>query len=234
MPNTMETPATNYDHLSPTEAVQLQNRLREQIRLVPLEKPITTIGGADISFNKDSDIVYAGIVVLSYPDLIVQHYASVVTTTHFPYIPGLLGFREVPALLEVWNKLETKPDVLVLDGHGIAHPRRMGIASHFGVEAGVPTIGCAKSLLTGSYGPLPDVAFSTVPLLRHDEHIGDVLRTKPNCNPVYISPGHLITQTESTEIIKNCVWKYRIPEPTRHAHMLVNRVRLSYPNKGEG
>lgn len=221
----------DYDKLTPEAAVALQRQLRESIRLQPLEKPVHTIGGADISFNKYSDTVYAGIVVLSYPHLQVIHQATAIATATFPYVPGLLAFREVPALLEAWNKLEIKPDVLVLDGHGIAHPRRMGIAAHFGLVAGIPTIGCGKSRLTGRFDPPAEAVFATSELIDKNEIIGTVLRTKLKCNPVFISPGHKITMAESVEIIKKSTRKYRIPEPTRLAHLLVNQVRIKQKEK---
>lgn len=219
--------ANNYNNLLPEEAVALQKTLREQIHLSPLTKEPATIGGADISFNKYSETIYAGIVVFSYPQLQLIHKAAVITQVTFPYIPGLLAFREIPALLQVWNKLQIKPDVLVVDGHGIAHPRRMGIATHFGLVAQTPTIGCAKSLLTGKHAELPEEAGSTVPLISKEETIGMLLRTKRKVKPVYVSPGNLITMEESLHIIKTCTGKYRIPEPTRLAHNFVNEVRLS-------
>lgn len=219
----------DYNDLTPEAAIALQQQLKIQVELKPLPKEVTTIGGADISFNKFSDVVYAGIVVLSYPALEVLHRKAVIAKVTFPYIPGLLAFREVPALAEAWNELEIKPDVLVLDGHGIAHPRRMGIATHFGVVAQTPTIGCAKSILTGRYSDLGNNAFDTVPLISKKEIIGMVLRTRPKVKPVFVSPGNLITMQESLEIIKNCVVKYRIPTPTRLAHNYVNEVRV----KGE-
>ena len=218
---------TNYNEVTPAEAIAIQQELRDKIQLTPLNKTVTTIGGADISFNKYSDTVYAGIIVFSYPDLKPIAESTIVATTTFPYIPGLLGFREVPALLEAWNKLKTKPDVLVLDGQGIAHPRRMGIATHFGLVAQTPTIGCAKSLLTGKYNEPEEHPGATMPLEDKNEVIGTVLRTKRKCKPVYISPGHLVTMQESISIIINCVAGYRIPEPTRMAHLLVNRIRIA-------
>lgn len=216
----------NYNSLSPTEAVALQKELRQQIALIPLQHPVKTVAGADISFNKYSEIVYAGIVVLNYPDLQVIHTATAVATTKFPYIPGLLAFRELPALMEVWQKLEIKPDVLILDGHGIAHPRRMGIATHFGLVADTPTIGCAKSLLTGKYEEPGILPLATSPLMDKQEEIGKVLRTKNKCKPVYVSPGHKITMLESLDVIAQCIRKHRIPEPTRLAHLLVNKIRI--------
>lgn len=219
--------STNYNDISPAEAIAIQQELRDKIQLTPLMNPVKTIAGADISFNKYSDTVYAGIIVLSYPDMKPIDESTIVATTRFPYIPGLLGFREIPALVEAWNKLETKPDVLVLDGQGIAHPRRMGIATHFGLVAKTPTIGCAKSLLTGKYEEPEDAPGATSPLNDKGEIIGTVLRTKRKCKPVYISPGHLITLEESVDIAMKCITTYRIPEPTRLAHLLVNRVRTA-------
>lgn len=216
-----------YDRLSPSEAIALQQELRQKITLKPLEKPVSTIAGADISFNKYSTTVYAGIVVLSFPDLQVIDKASVTDTTEFPYIPGLLAFREVPALSKAWEKLSTKPDVLVLDGHGIAHPRRMGIATHFGVVMQTPTLGCAKSLLTGRFNEPDNEPGSYTDLVHQNEVIGKVLRTKKNCKPVFVSPGNLITMEESIDLILQCIRKYRIPEPTRLAHNYVNEVRTA-------
>ncbi len=218
--------AIDYNSISPAEAIALQQKLRDKIQLTPLGRPVSTIGGADISFNKYSEIVYAGIIVLSYPDLKPLAESTIVSSTKFPYIPGLLGFREVPALAEAWNKLSLKPDILMLDGQGIAHPRRMGIATHFGLITGISTIGCAKSLLTGKYEEPLDLSGATSALVDKGEVIGTVLRTKRKCKPVFISPGNLITLEESVDIVKNCVRTYRIPEPTRLAHLLVNRVRI--------
>ncbi len=221
----------DYNHLSPSEAVAIQNTLRQQITLKPLEKEPTTIAGADISFNKYSTTVYAGIVVLSFPELRVIDKASVIATTEFPYISGLLAFREVPALIQAWEQLAEKPDVLVLDGQGIAHPRRMGIAAHFGVLMQTPALGCAKSRLTGTFAEPPDTPGAYTDLIHQQETVGKVLRTKKKCNPVFVSPGHLITMDESIRIILQCVRQYRIPEPTRLAHHFVNEVRLNNREK---
>lgn len=218
---------SQYEGLSPKDAVALQQQLRSEIVLEPLPGPVRIIGGADISFNKYSEVIYAGIVLLRWPDLQVIHTESVVSRTRFPYIPGLLAFREVPALYEVWEKLPQKPDVLVLDGHGIAHPRRMGIAAHFGVVVKSPTIGCAKSLLTGRYEEPEDRPMAESPLMHQNELIGTVLRTKKRCLPVFVSPGYGITMAESVDLIRNCTGKYRIPEPTRLAHLFVNSVRTT-------
>ncbi|MGB4776694.1 MAG: deoxyribonuclease V [Daejeonella sp.] len=216
----------DYEKLSVAEAITYQHELRKRIQIVPLAKPIKIIGGADISFNKYSEIVYAGIIVLSYPDLKELERVTVISKTTFPYISGLLAFREVPALMEVWNKLKTKPDLLVLDGQGIAHRRRTGIATHFGLLADVPTIGCAKSRLFGDVTEPGNLPFAQTEILDKDEIIGIALRTKKNCKPILISPGHHVSIAQSVDIIKQCVGKYRIPEPTRRAHLLVNEARV--------
>ena len=199
--------------------------MREDIVLKPIEKPIKTIAGADISFNKYSTTVYAGIVVLSYPEMIVQSFSLVVSETTFPYIPGYLAFREVPPLMLAWQQLPEKPDLLLLDGQGITHPRKMGIASHFGVLNNLPTIGCAKSMLYGKFDELGMEAFSSEPIFNKGELLGYALRTKKQVQPVYVSPGNLITAEQSLEVMKNCMGKYRIPEPTRQAHEKVNLFR---------
>ena len=217
---------SNYESLTPARAIAYQHELRKQINITPLDKAIKVIAGADISFNKYSDIVYAGIVLLSYPDLKIIGQSTAISKTTFPYISGLLAFREVPALLDAWNKLTDKPDVLVLDGQGIAHERRLGIATHFGLITNTPTIGSAKSRLTGKYEEPGDEQFAQSPMYDKGELIGIALRSKKKCNPIYISPGNMVSMEQSVEIIKNCIRGYRIPEPTRQAHLLVNKIRI--------
>ncbi len=214
-----------YDQLTPAQAIELQKELRAQIRIEPLSKPVQTIAGADISFNKYEETVYAGIIVLSFPGLQELEKSTVISKTSFPYIPGLLSFREIPSLIKAWNQLKIKPDLLVLDGQGIAHPRRMGIATHFGLITDTSTMGCAKSLLTGKFELLPEAAGSESLIYDRDEVIGAALRTKNKVNPVFISPGHRINLDQSLEIIKQCITGYRIPDPTRKAHLLVNQIR---------
>ncbi len=218
--------------LSPTTAVALQKELRSQIVLQPLPTNIELVAGADVSFNKFSEVIYAGIVVLRLSDLTVVAKAGVVTTTKFPYIPGLLSFREAPALLEAWEKLDVRPDVLVLDGQGIAHPRRLGIASHVGLVLDLPTVGCAKTLFVGKYEEPGVVIGSRSVLMDKGEIIGTVLRTKNRVQPVFISPGHLSDVDSSADLLLRCVEgyaqgksKYRIPAPTRLAHLFVNALR---------
>ena len=221
---------TSHDwNVSAKEAIEIQNRLRQEVRLVPLKKEPALIGGADVSMNLYATEGYAGFVVLDRQHLTLQDHAVVKRTIPFPYIPGLLSFREIPMLLEVWNNLKTKPDVVIVDGLGIAHPRRLGIASHLGVLLDIPTIGCAKSVLIGNYKEPGNEPGSFTYL--HDPKdpnkiIGAALRTKKNVKPVFISPGHLIILEQSIDIVKQCVLKHRLPEPTRLAHNIVNEYRI--------
>lgn len=224
----------DYEQLTPAQAIAYQLELRKQIRIEPLEKDITTIAGADISFNKYSEIIYAGIVLFSYPDLKIIDNATAISRTSFPYISGLLAFREVPALLEAWDKLSIKPDLMVLDGQGIAHERRLGIATHFGLITNVPALGSAKSRLYGKDEEPANVPFATSPMYDKGELIGTTIRSKRNCNPIYVSPGHRINMEQSVAVIKNCIRGYRIPEPTRQAHLLVNKIRIADGDKPAG
>ena len=220
-----------YDHYSFEDATAYQIALARQLKFQPVGK-IETIAGADISFNKNSSTMYAGIVLLTYPDMVLKSFALANYETDFPYKPGFLGFKEVPALLKVWELIPNKPDIVVLDGNGILHPRRMGVASHFGILANQATIGCAKSLLYGQNHAPEKAKYSTTEIKSHGETLGFALRTKNNCAPVYISAGHLITQTQSIDIIKKCIGNYRIPEPTRLAHETVNNFRTGKLNAG--
>jgi len=216
----------NYDNISIAQATAIQNELRDKIILETQNTSVRTIAGADISHNKDTDVVYAGIVVLSYPEMVLQSYTLVIARTKFPYVPGFLGFREVPCLLQAWQLLPEKPDILVLDGHGITHQRGAGIASQFGIIANTATIGCAKNMLFGNYAPLGLEKFSRSPIMHNSQTLGYALRTKTGVKPVYISPGHKITVEDTLNIIKHCTGKYRIPEPTRIAHEKVNLFRV--------
>ena len=219
----------DYNKTTIAEAILIQEEFRKQLKFeVADDAPIQTIAGADISFNKNSNTLYAAIVILSYPQMALKSYALVTAETEFPYVSGFLGFREVPALLKAWELILEKPDLVVLDGQGILHPRRMGIASHFGVLTQTPTIGCAKSSLYGLYTE-PDVAKYSTSLITEKQtqtHIGYALRTKDHTKPVYVSPGYGFSLPKSLAIMKKCIGRYRIPEPTRIAHEIVNEFRL--------
>jgi deoxyribonuclease V len=221
-----------YEGLKIPEAKQIQEKLFQKLDLAERDLKINTIAGADISLNLYSTTIYAGIILLSFPDLKPLAYSLVKSETRFPYVPGYLAFREVPALVKVWEQMKQKPGVLVVDGHGIAHPRRLGIAAHFGTVTGQPSMGCAKKILFGTYKELKLKKGSYTPIMDKHEQIGFALRSKDNVAPVFISPGHLMGLNNSLEIIQQCLGKYRIPEPTRLAHELVNRFRKGELTEG--
>ena len=225
----------NYDDLTFSEAKLMQEEFRKKLKFdTPDHTQIKTIAGTDISYNKNSTLMYGVIVILSYPDMKLKSYSLVTSETLFPYKSGYLGFREVPTLLKAWEQINHKPDVVVLDGQGYLHPRRMGVASHFGVLTSHPTIGCAKTSLYGYYEEPSAVksASSSVFERNSNEHIGYALRTKNNTATVYISPGYGVTLKKSLEIMKACVNQYRIPEPTRIAHQIVNDFRIGKLKQG--
>jgi deoxyribonuclease V len=213
--------------MTPREAVELQKRMRAQVRVAPHRGRIETVAGADISFNKFSPVIYTGIVVLRLPSLEVVEEVGVVGETQFPYVPGLLSFREAPSVLEAWSKLKTEPDAVMFDGQGIAHPRRVGIASHVGLFLNRPTLGCAKSVLVGRHAELAEERGNWQPLIdpKNDETVGAALRTKTRVQPIYVSPGHLIDLAGAIELTLRSDGGYRQPEPTRRAHLLVNALR---------
>lgn len=219
-------------NLNPREARALQEQLRKELIIQPINKEIQYIGGADISFNKYEKTVYAGIIILDIQSLKAVAHGLAITEVHFPYIPGLLSFREIPALLEAWNILELKPDVMMIDGHGLAHPRRMGIASHFGLLTHSPSLGVAKKKLVGHYTEPTAQAGNFTPLEHEGETIGYVYRTKKNVKPVFVSPGHLLDLDNALHFCQQCTGRYRIPEPTRQAHILVNKLRRSELSPG--
>lgn len=212
-------------NLSPKEAIALQKELREHVKLTPLPASVTRIGGADVSINRFAKEGFGGFVTLSYPALELLDHSVTKSIIPFPYIPGLLSFREIPMLLQAWENLSIKPEVLIVDGIGIAHPRRLGIASHLGLLLNLPTIGCAKRVLVGTYEEPENRRGAYTYLTDKDETVGAVLRTKINVKPVFVSPGHLITLEESIELVLSSNVRHRLPEPTRLAHNTVNEYR---------
>ncbi|QNL49609.1 endonuclease V [Olivibacter sp. SDN3] len=221
-----------YDTLNIPQATLVQNELRRNLNIAPIKKVIKTIAGADISLNRFSNVIYAGIVVLDYETLLPIGYSMVESETNFPYVPGYLAFREVPALVKVIDQLPVKPDVIMVDGHGIAHPRRMGIAAHLGAVCGIPTLGCAKKKLYGKYIEPELLKGSYTSLHTKDETIGYVLRSKNNVKPVFISPGNNMDLSDSLNIAHHCTLKHRLPEPTRRAHEFVNLFRTGRISSG--
>lgn len=211
--------------LAPAEAIHLQEELRTLIYPTGDPGEISLVAGTDASYSRGSNEIYAVVVVLRYPDLTVIERVSACSVTSFPYIPGLLTFREGPALIEAFQRLESEPDVILFDGQGIAHPRGLGIASHIGVLLDRPTIGIAKSLLVGTArdpGPEPG---STSPILHDGETIGMAVRTKRRTKPIYVSVGHKIDLLRAVDLVLTTTRGYKLPEPTRQAHLFANAVR---------
>lgn len=212
--------------LTPKQAVALQRELRE--RLVPHPPPglkVERVAGADISMSRGDVMAYGGFVVLDAETLAPVERASSAVRLTFPYVPGLLSFRELPVLSEAWTRLDMRPDVIIFDGQGTAHPRRFGLACHGGLLFGVPSIGCAKSLLVGRHGPLGEERGSVADILHDGEVVGRAVRTRRNVLPVYVSPGHLMDLPTAVDLVLRMTSRYREPETTRHAHRLVNEVR---------
>ncbi len=211
--------------LAPKQAIRLQKQLAGEICLEPLQKKVKLVAGADMAFNKKEDRCLAGVIVWDIQQKQIVEQAMAWRPVRFPYVPGLLSFREIPAVLAAIRKLKRVPDVFMFDGHGLAHPRRIGLASHAGLLLDYPSIGCAKSRLCGKHRQ-PSLKRGSVAALRDGtETIGSVLRTRQGVKPVYVSVGHRITLQEAVRIVLQCVGRYRLPEPTRQAHLLVSRHR---------
>lgn len=196
---------------------QEQARQASQIILQGENLQPKWVGGADVGFEQQGTVTRAVIVVLSWPQLELVEYQIARLPTQLPYIPGLLSFREVPGLMAAWEKIQHKPELVLVDGQGIAHPRRFGVASHFGLLADVATIGVAKRRLCGDDVQLSEEPESYLPLMAGEDQLGWVLRSKKRCKPLYISPGHKIDFSSSLTWVKQCLRGYRLPEPTRFA-----------------
>ena len=211
------------------DARKTQEELKRKIvRNLPLGK-VRSIAGADISMRKGSMTGHAGIVVFSYPELTVIEKTNASGELSFPYIPGFLAFREAPLLLKAIAKLKNIPDLFLFDGHGIAHPRGVGLASHMGVLLDRPAVGCAKSKLVGNYEE-PSWERGARSLLRAEDGgvLGCVLRSRDGCKPLFVSEGHKVNLEEAVEIVLHCCKRYRLPEPTRQVHIYVNEIRKGY------
>ncbi|WP_426490372.1 deoxyribonuclease V [Hymenobacter sp. 102] len=205
------------DPLLVRDLTRQQDELRTQIRLEPLPHLPNFIAGCDSSFPTP-ETVLSVFVVLRFPSLELVEKVFHVGPVTLPYIPGLLAFREAPNLLLAYEKLRHKPDVVMVDGHGIAHPRRMGIAAHLGVELDLPTFGVAKQRLTGTYTEPALTKGSSSPLLdKQGELLGEVIRSKDKINPLFVSPGHRCDQATATQLTLACLRGYKLPEPTRLA-----------------
>ena len=208
--------------VSPAEASRIQAELRKHLVTDGgLDRP-RMVAGADVACPKGKGIAIGGVTVFSYPDLEIVEEAVAERELTFPYVPGLLAFREAPALLDAFGKLRTAPEVLLFDAQGYAHPRRMGLASHLGILLDKPSIGCAKSVLVGDYTEPENTISSLSPLVHKDEVVGAAVRTRKSVKPVFVSVGHRLSLGAAIALVVRCCRGYKLPEPARRAHSLVS------------
>ena len=208
--------------LTAEDAIAIQNQLRPQVITEDQLGDVQYVAGVDLGFEEDGAISRAAVAVLSFPDLQLQEKAIAKRPTTFPYIPGFLSFREIPAILDALETVSITPDLIVCDGQGIAHPRRLGIACHLGVLIDIPTIGAAKSLLVGKHDEVPVEKGSWQPLRYRGEVVGAVVRSRTGVKPLYVSPGHRISLPTAIDYVLRCTTKYRLPETTRWADKLAS------------
>ncbi len=204
--------------LTPREAIALQQRLRERVIRRRTFRRLRLVAGVDVSVK--DDLSRSAVVVLTFPEMEVVESATAERPVEFPYVPGLLAFREVPVIREAVRKLSTRPELLLVDGHGYAHPRRFGVACHLGVELDVPSIGCGKSLFVGRHREPAAKRGGRARLHHGGEAIGTVLRTRDGVRPIFVSIGHRIDLATAVRVVLRCCTKYRLPEPIRYADML--------------
>ena len=221
----MKTRSLHTWNVNPQEALLLQKSLRKRVSLIPTAQKIRRVGAGDVSYTKGDDRLVGAMVVYSFPDLALVEQAWEAGRVGFPYIPGLLSFRECPILLNVAKKIHQPVDVWIFDGQGIAHPRGLGLASHMGLLLDCPSIGCAKKRLLGCHGEVGPRKGDSQKLTAHDRVVGAVVRTREGIKPVYVSPGFRIDIERAVNLILMTTTRYRIPEPLRQAHLLSNRIR---------
>ncbi len=209
-------------NLTPRAAIALQQRLRSRVVRLGRPRQVRTVAGTDVGFARGGGVAHAAVAVLSFPQLELVDHVVARQRVRFPYVPGLLSFREIPALLAALDRLRVKPDLILCDGHGFAHPRRFGIACHLGVICGVPTIGVAKSRLIGEHAEPGGRRGARVPLRDKGETIGAVLRTRAGTRPIYVSIGHRVSLAVAVRYALACTTRFRLPETTRWAHRLAS------------
>lgn len=208
--------------------MRLQERLRERVVLEDRFRRIRYVAGADIAFDPETNLAFAGVVVYRFPELEEVERRMARRKLQFPYVPGLLSFRESPILIAAFARLKTEPDLLLIDGHGLAHPRLFGLACHIGVLFDKPAIGCAKSLLVGEAGHPGVKAGSGAPLDFRGQQVGVVLRTRDGVRPIFVTQGHRVSLPTAVKLVRQCLDGYRIPKPTREADRYVRDLRRAY------
>jgi deoxyribonuclease V len=208
--------------------MRLQESLRERVELEDRFADIHYVAGADMAFDPATEVAFSGVIVYRFPGLEEVERRMARRKLRFPYVPGLLSFRECPILLAAFARLRTEPDLILIDGHGRAHPRRFGIACHIGILFDKPTIGCAKSRLVGEHEEPGERAGATAPLMLEGERLGMVLRTRDHVRPIYITTGHRVSLNTAVGLVNQCVDGFRIPKPTREADHYVRDLRRAY------
>jgi deoxyribonuclease V len=211
-------------NVSADEAIQIQENLRSRIILKTDFSKVRTIGGGDVAYSKKRNLLFGAIVVLSFPQMDTLDIAKAYGMVRFPYIPGLFSFREGPILIKTFQRLKTKPDVMLYDGQGIAHPREFGLASHMGLWLDLPSVGCAKTPLVDEFTSPGSSKGSFELIRRKGKEVGVVLRTKDNVKPLFVSPGHRIDLPTSIQLILESCQGFRIPEPLRQAHHVSREI----------
>lgn len=218
----MRIPTRHPWDLTPKQAIALQQELRGEVVCEDRLGPVQFVAGVDVGLEPGTATARAAVAVLAFPSLELADYALARRPLAFPYVPGLLSFREIPAVADALQALRQDPDLLLCDGQGFAHPRRFGFASHLGVLCGVPSIGVAKTLLVGTHRDVPDRKGAWQPLLDAGETIGAALRTRRGVKPVFVSIGHRVSLATAIRYVMACVTRYRLPETTRWAHRLAS------------
>jgi deoxyribonuclease V len=219
--------------LTPAQARELQLALRQEVVAQDRLGQVRYVAGIDVGFEDSGRIARAAVVVLRFEDLAVAAETIARRPVTFPYVPGLLSFRETPVVLDALERVAITPDMILYDGHGYAHPRRFGIACHVGLLAHIPTIGVAKSVLVGRHDPAQNERGAWQPLMDGDEQIGAALRTRAGAKPIYVSVGHLISLPTAIEYVLRCTPRYRLPETTRAAHRLASGPERGTPASAE-
>jgi deoxyribonuclease V len=214
--------------LTPREAASLQAKLRDRVILEDRFQAIRAVAGADLAFDPETGVAFAGVILYTFPELQEIERRMARRKLRFPYVPGLLSFRESPILIAAFAKLRTEPDLILIDGHGRAHPRLFGIACHIGILFDKPTIGCGKSLLVGEFKEPASRAGSRSPLMFHDECVGTVLRTRDGVRPIFVTQGHRVSLESAVRLVNACLDGFRIPKPTREADHYVGELRRAY------
>ena len=215
-------------NLTPREARRVQEKLRERVVEEDRLGDIRFVAGADVAFDPATEAAFAGVIVYRFPELEEVERRCARRKLRFPYVPGLLSFRESPVLMAAFARLKTEPDLLLIDGHGRAHPRRFGIACHLGVIFDRPAIGCAKSLLVGEHQEPGARSGAATPLLLKGERVGMVLRTRDQVRPIYVTVGHRVSLDSAVKLVQQCLDGFRIPKPTREADHYVRELRRAY------